>query len=382
MISTTIFPSFRVAPASSSIVHRIRVLALPAILLALLGAPSGASASDDDETFTQTRTHLDEQTRQAIRRGLDYLTDTQNENGSWTDRVGRKVHYSYRGVVTEHIGVTALAGLAFLSNGSLPDQGPYAEPLRRALEYILEHTHATGFIQARDSRMYSHAFATLFLAQIYGCTSDPKVKKALKRAVRLIINSQNAEGGWRYLPGAVDSDMSITVCQVMALRSARNAGVEVPRESIDRAIGYVKKSFRPRVGAFTYQIEDDYRMGPSRYTFALTACGVTALYGAGEYDADEVHRGLEYLYYHLPQQDVNSAAHRFDYYYGQYYAIQAAFQKGGRFWSRWYRQIQKDLLGVQESAGNWRDLVGKNYATAMATIILQIPYQYLSITER
>ena len=143
-----------------------------------------------------------------------------------------------------------------------------------------------------------------------------------------------------------------------------------------------KTSFRPRVAAFTYQIEDNYRMGPSRYTFALTACGVTALYSAGEYDASEVQRGLEYLDYNLSQQDVASAANRFDFYYGQYYAVQAAFQKGGRYWSSWYKRVRNNLLSVQEARGNWRHLVGKNYATAMATIILQIPYQYLSITER
>jgi len=41
---------------------------------------------------------------------------------------------------------------------------------------------------------------------------------------RTIIESQNAEGGWRYNPRPFDADISVTVCQMMALRSAKNAG--------------------------------------------------------------------------------------------------------------------------------------------------------------
>ena len=71
--------------------------------------------------------------------------------------------------------------------------------------------------------MYDHGFATLFLAEVYGMTRTPKLRNSLERAVRLIINAQNKEGGWRYEPDSKDADLSVTVCQVMALRAARNA---------------------------------------------------------------------------------------------------------------------------------------------------------------
>ena len=360
------------------------------IAVVLGGLLTAANSSPTDEPLSPDRRRdmfrsgvtVPAETRRAIDRALKFLEERQNPNGSWTDRVGRKVHYSYEGVVTDHVGVTALVGMAFLANGSLPNRGPYAKSIRGALEYVLEHTQMTGFISSRNSRMYSHAFAALFLAEVYGMTGDSKVREKLKIAMQLIVKAQNKEGGWRYLPGAQDSDMSITVCQVMALRAARNAGVQVPKVSIDRAIAYIKKSFRPREGAFTYQIEDNFRTGPSRASFALTACGVAALYGAGEYDAYEVDRGLEYLYLKRPTGGASAAAGRFDYFYGQYYAVQAAFQRGGAFWERWYRHLQHDFLPYQRPDGSWKDLVGKNYATAMAAIILQMPYQYLPITER
>ncbi len=360
------------------------------IAVVLGGLLTAVNSSPADEPLSPDRRRdmfrsgvtVPAETRRAIDRALRFLEERQNPNGSWTDRVGRKVHYSYEGVVTDHVGVTALVGMAFLANGSLPNRGPYAKSIRGALEYVLEHTQMTGFISSRNSRMYSHAFAALFLAEVYGMTGDSKVREKLKIATQLIVKAQNKEGGWRYLPGAQDSDMSITVCQVMALRAARNAGVQVPKASIDRAIAYIKKSFRSREGAFTYQIEDNFRTGPSRASFALTACGVAALYGAGEYDAYEVDRGLEYLYLKRPTGGASAAAGRFDYFYGQCYAVQAAFQRGGAFWERWYRHLQHDFLPYQHPDGSWKDLVGKNYATAMAAIILQMPYQYLPITER
>jgi hypothetical protein len=331
---------------------------------------------------------IDADTRLRIDRALEYLYQHQNADGSWTDRVGRKVHYTYRGQIAPHVGVTALAGIAFLSSGALPGQGPrerYCTAVRKALDFVLSSTQENGFISANGSRMYSHAFATLFLAEAYGTPFYPdpeKLHSKLKDAVRLIVKSQNKEGGWRYLPGAPDADMSITVCQVMALRAARNAGIQVPKDSIQQAVNYVKKSFLPLGGgggAFKYQIEGEQFHVQHRYSFALTACGVTALYGAGEYNAPQVREGLLYLWNWRPPRGI--APNRFDYYYGQYYAVQAAFQAGGDYWIQWYDAIKRDLFALQEEDGSWIDLVGPSYATAMAAIILQMPNQYLPITE-
>ena len=340
----------------------------------------GTQVRADSARRQQHGNLMSRSTRQSIDNGLEFLARHQNRNGSWTDLVGRKVHFRYVGYAADHVGVTALAGMAFLANGSVPGRGKYADTVSRALNYILEHTGSEGFISAHRSRMYSHAFATVFLAEIYGMTQDRKVREKLKLAVRLIVRAQNKEGGWRYLPGAEDSDMSITVCQVMGLRAARNAGIQVPKRSIGEATDYVKRSYRADVSAFTYQVEDNYLRAQSRHSFALTACGVATLYGAGDYDAFQIDEALRYMVERRPR--AVEAAQSFDYFYGHYYAAQAAFQKGGSYWSSWYRTIQSEFVLLQESDGSWKDLVGKNYATAMACIVLQIPFQYLPITER
>ena len=328
---------------------------------------------------------IDAEARVRIDRALEYLYRNQNPDGAWTDKVGRKVHNSYWGQVAPHVGVTALAGMAFLSSGALPDQGArgrYCLAVRKALDFLMDHTGSNGFIEANGSRMYSHAFATLFMAEALGTGMHPdskRLEQSLRRAVRLIVQAQNKEGGWRYLPGAADSDMSVTVCQVFALRGARNAGLQVPKETVDRAIDYVKKSFLPEIGSFKYQIDQEFPGFRSRYSFALTACGVATLYGAGDYDAFEIRDGLRFLWDNRPPPHV--APNRFDYFYGNYYAAQAAFQAGGAYWTRWYEEVKRDLFQLQQRDGSWSDLVGSSYATAMAAIILQLPNQYLPITE-
>lgn len=331
---------------------------------------------------------IDAVTRLRIDRALEYLYRSQSPEGYWTDRVGRKVHDTYRGQVAPHVGVTALAGMAFLSSGVLPEEGvreKYCVAVRKALEFVMDSCEPNGFITAHGSRMYSHAFATLFLAEAYGAGlygDSRRLRSCLKRATQLIVTAQNSTGGWRYLPGAEDADMSVTVCQVFALRGARNVGIDIPKPTIDAAVRYVKASFVRETatrGAFQYQIDLTYPGGLSRCSFALTAAGVATLCGAGEYSAPEVRLGLQYLWDARPPAEI--APDRFDFYYAHYYAAQAAFQAGGEYWKEWYEATKRELLALQRSDGSWTDLVGSNYATAMAAIILQLPNRYLPIME-
>ena len=142
------------------------------------------------------------------------------------------------------------------------------------------------------------------------------------------------------MPSAEDADLSVTVCQVMALRAARDAGIDVPQEVIAHALEYVKLSFVPKsggTGAFLYQHESLPQGGRkrSRYTFSLTAAGVAALYGTGDPDNEYITKGLRYLEKHRFRRE--RAPKSFDYYYGMYNATQAMLQRGGEPWDRWRR---------------------------------------------
>jgi hypothetical protein len=331
---------------------------------------------------------LDDQTKKAIEKGLKYLAAHQEDDGSWKDVVGRKINYSYVGVHDKHIGVTALACMSFMAHGNFPGRGKYGENVERGLDFILSNLDMNGYIVYGQSRMYSHAFATLFLAEIYGMTTREDVGEKLGRAVNAVIKGQNAQGAWRYKPDSQDSDLSVTVCQVMALRAARNAGIAVPVQTIKRGIEYVKKSAAPS-GAFYYQIYNERGSRIiSRTSLALTAAGVATLQAAGEYDTPHVKRGINYLYRNYVSAHRSRGTiereirHTFEFLYGQYYAIQAMYQAGGREWADYWKRLKTELLAFQYSDGRWQDLVGPNYATAMATLILQIPLDYLPIFQR
>jgi squalene cyclase len=327
----------------------------------------------------------------AAENGLKWLADHQNKDGSWYCDIGFKLNETFE-VTTAveeqeqngggHVGVTALAGMAFMAGGHLPGRGPYGRTVEKALEYVLSCVRSDGYITDNETRMYSHAFATLFLAEIYGMTRRENVKEKLQMAVDLVVQSQNDKGSWRYLPFAQDSDMSITVCQVMALRAARNGGIRVPRSTIDRAIKYVQGSAitagRYR-GGFKYQERPIYQ---TRSSYSLTAAGIVTLYSAGVYDHESIKRGLEFL--KDDYTNVSSPLYRNHYFffYGNYYAVQAMYIAGGAAWEWYFPRVREDLIESQQGNGAWSDNVGEAFATAMACVILEIPYNYLPIFQR
>jgi hypothetical protein len=369
------------------------------------------------------RSLMDEPTRKAIERGLRYLAEKQNADGSWTSDAGNKVNDDYvvneKGQNVHHVGVTSLGILAFLAAGHVPGRGPHGAVVDRAVSFVLSRVQPSGFIAADQTRMYSHAFATLALAEVYGMSRAPALREKLQSAVEFTIKCQNDTGGWRYVPFTVDSDMSVTVCQVVALRAARNVGIRVPQSTIDRALRYVVESAitsedggsgPDEVGAFLYQ-PSSTRF--NRSSFSLTAAGLTTLFQAGLYDNDALatyvkRRGIRkspiprvddtvnYMRRHY--RSVRSNPEHYYYYYGNYYAAQAMYNVGGKepeIWEKWYEMVRRDLLELQrvqngpDGAGPayswWQSNVGRQqnfFATAVAILILSMPFDYLPIHQR
>ncbi len=300
----------------------------------------------------------------AVNAGLAWLAKQQKEDGSF----GSDSHYG------RHVGITGLACMAFMCDGHLPGRGRYGHVVRRGLDFVLSCAGESGLLAAETSHgpMYGHGFATLFLAEVYGASGDASLRDKLRRAVRLIIRTQNDEGGWRYQPVKSDADISVTICQVMALRAARNAGIVVPKSTIDRAVQYVRRSQNPD-GGFRYMLS------PGASAFARSAAGVAALYYSGVYQDQAIERGLAYVQRHRPGTSRERVPH---YYYGHYYAVQAMFMAGGEHWAAWWPAIRQELLARQESGGYWHGEAGREYGTAMALIVLQVPKRLLPIFQR
>jgi hypothetical protein len=329
-------------------------------------AQNGAVKSTADAERSAAR-WLDSTTLAAVEKGLQWLQGRIRENGSFG-----------AGGYRENVAVCSLAGMAFLSAGSTAGRGPYGKAIEQLADYVLSRCQANGFLcfpnATSHGPMYDHGFGTLFLAELYGMSQREELHDCLNKAVRLIVSSQNKEGGWRYEPRPHDADLSVTICQVMALRAAKNAGLHVPNATIEKCIAYVKRC-QNADGGFMYMISMG---GPS--AFARSAAGVVALYSAGIYEGDELARGLDYLNKHLPKKDVFEASpHDL---YGHYYAVQAMWQAGGEHWNVWYPAIRDQLLKRQKPDGSWEDSIANEYGTAMACIILQMPNNLLPIFQR
>jgi hypothetical protein len=326
--------------------------------------PIGAENAPAEEEITP-------KLEQAVQRGLEYLRRQQKPDGS----VGQ-------GRYSEHIAVSSLAAIAMMADGNLPGRGEFGDSVQKSLDFVLAHSSETGLLVSDDSHgpMYGHGFATLFLGEIYGMNpKDDRVRDALVRAVQLIVASQNDEGGWRYNPVPADADVSVTICEIMALRSARNAGIKVPKSTIDDAVRYVR-GCQNTDGGFRYMRD----VGGSAWP--RTAAGVASLFYAGIYEDQSIERGLDYLVKAAAPgagAGMGAGFMQAHYFYGHYYAVQAMYLAGGDRWKVWWPAIREELLSRQNPDGSWSDQqIGDAYGTAMALIILQMPKRYLPIFQR
>lgn len=330
------------------------------------------SSSKDKPVF---RSEISSEMRLSVNRGFNYLISQQNENGSFSSEYP--------------VAINALVGLAFLAGGYTTTTGPYSEPFKKCLHRLLSYQtkDGSGYFRDGNSQMYGHGFATLFLAELYGMNGDEdkKIRNSLKMAVRLIEKSQLKDGGWDYVPKRLKnnfahSDTSITVCQTLALRAARNLGIAVDPKVINRAKTFIQKA-QTRDGGFIYKSSKYGALSGS--AFPRSAAGVCILFSLGDYDSERIKKGFKYLLKN----------YRTDYefpYYADYYCTQAMFQAGGRYWREYFPYIRSKLLKNQRSNGSWQhngswqkgSNGGPPQATAMALIILQIPYRYLPIVER
>lgn len=335
-------------------------------LWALLNSGISLHAADPEKIAAQFFTPA---ARQASQRALRFLAQRQTEEGSFS-----------RGpnIDGRNVGVCGLAGLAFMSSGSTPGRGPYGVNINRCVDYLLANARENGFICNRESSshgpMYGHGFAMLFLAEVYGMSPRVDLRDHLARGVKLILDTQNDQGGWRYQPQRRDADLSVTICQVMALRAAKNSGMFVPNESIERCVAYVKQS-QNADGGFMYTLDGG---GPS--DFPRSAAGIVALYSAGIYEGDEIERGLGYLMRFRPLEP--SRLNQAHFYYGHYYAVQAMWHAGDGYWESWYPAIRDLLIANQTESGSWINSTCPEYGTAMAAIVLQLPNNCLPILQR
>ena len=300
---------------------------------------------------------LTPQAEQAINRALKYLARTQAKDGAWGS--------GYRAATT------AVGLMAFMLQGHFPKHGKHGATVDRALSFLLKTSKdGSGYF---GQTMYQHALATLALSEVWGMSDREEIRDALKMAVRIILRSQNRAGGWRYQPFPASADISVTVMQIIALNSAKEAGMYVPQKTIDRAIAYVRSCQVPFTGGFGYT-------GPSGESFSASCAGVASLLlGGVDAKTRPVQAGLGYLFRYPRDKFVDTRY----YYYAHYYAIQAMYQAGENYYQKWYPKIHDGLLNRQKMDGSWRGgSGGGHFSTCLAVLTLGMPYRFLPVYQR
>jgi len=333
-----------------------RVLALWAGIFAFAGMAAAPC-------LAASRGNVTPELERAVCRGLDYLARTQKPNGSWPGNYGSVS------------GVVGLAMMTFLAHGELPDEGRYGHVIRRAVDYIVKSQQENGLLSgAGRSPMYSHGFATLALAEVYGMIDDPRVGPALRKAVGLIVKCQNQLGGWRYSVGSTDADTTVSGAQMVALRAAANAGIEVPVSTIKRGVAFYKRCYCPG-GGFGYT-------GPGSPSQARAGIGLLVMSLCGEYKSKEAKATAEFLFRGGNTMMMFGGFGGY-YYYSCYYCSQAMFQAGGKYWRSWNETTTPALIAMQQPDGSWaRRGLDEAASTAMALLALEVNYNLLPIYQR
>jgi len=337
--------------------------------LAAAQAPRGPTAEE-----------LSPQLEPAIAKGLAYLAKQQQADGSFQNRTGAN---SFAG---PKVALTGLSLMAYLSAGRMPDAGKHSLVVRGAIDYLVKVCPEDGYFGKVDgSRMYGHAIATLALAEVAGMEFDEKqrkrVRSALERATAVLIKAQKTQrsnesfrGGWRYEIEFPDSDLSVTSWCILALRAAHNAGMEVPKESADRAAEFVLRCFNAEKKSFSYQPGGDPAI-------TMAGAGVLSLALLDKGGRKEVEAGMAYLI-------ENPITDKTEYpYYARYYTTQAAFQVADARWPRIWRRTQEALLKAQDKEGAWpksrtENENGQTYTTSLSVLTLAVPLRLLPGYQR
>ena len=320
-------------------------------------------------------------TEAAVARGLGWLAQHQSPNGNWSlHRFNEipKCTCQNSGQVITDMGATSLALLPFLGAGQTHEVGKYKDHIRKGIDYLLDNQNPDGdlsFGARGNTRMYSHGQGTIALCEALSMTGDSRLLNPAQGAVDFIVKSQHAGGGWRYNPGQA-GDTSVVGWQVMALQAARVAGLNVPKQTLTKAMEYLNQA-QASNSLYGYQ--------PGRSpTYVMTAEALLCrLYLGYNQTSPGVEYGIDYLVdNHMPSKPP------FNMYY-MYYGTQLMHHYGGQRWESWNAQMQDLLVASQKTsghyAGSWTPVEshdragGRLYMTAMAVCCLEVYYRHLPI---
>lgn len=329
-------------------------------------------------------------TEAAVEASLKWLAANQSPDGRWdasqhgAGRETRTLGQDRYGAGAEaDTGVTGLALLAFLAAGHTHLEGKYRENVQHGLEFLLRSQREDGYLAGKAelfASMYCHGMASLAISEAFAMTGDNRLRPFVERAVRYTVTTQHsASGGWRYQP-AEQGDLSQFGWQVMALKSAELAGIDIP----DRTKNGMARFLRS-VSSGKHRGLASYRAGEGA-TRTMTAEALACrIFLDVDRDPLTISEGADFVIGDLPKDGKPNL-------YYWYYGTLSLYQLQDARWQRWNEALQDQLLKRQRTDGElagsfdvddmWGGYGGRVYTTAVAALCLEVYYRYLPLIEK
>jgi hypothetical protein len=316
----------------------------------------------------------------AVARGLKWIARQQSPDGHWS----LDGAFKDKGTPNDVAG-TAFGLLPLLGGGKThkPDKlNPYDKVVSRGLEFLKRRQDPKK--GDFGGGMYAHGLATIAVCEAYGLTQDPNLRPYAQKAVNFIVYAQHASnGGWRYAPHQ-EGDTSVTGWQVMALKSAQMAGLDVPTTTMSKAIYYLNNCMSDTDKGYGYVGKGS---SPTMSAVGLLCRQYLQSWGPQKLEM------IEGVKNHIrPLQPKGDGMQKNCYFY--YYATQVMHHYGGEAWKEWNKGMRDGLVKSQDkdegpSNGSWTSIGdphggagGRLMVTSLNLLTLEVYYRYLPLYYR
>jgi hypothetical protein len=315
----------------------------------------------------------------AVMRALRWLKEKQDADGSWVKADG-----------SPGPAMAGLALLCFLAHGETPASPEFGATVEKAMKYIVSKQNAKGNFSGNP---YEHGICTYAIAEGFGLTKIMALKEAMEKGVQVIIDGQQAGGGYDYgYAKGLRWDLSVAGWQFQAMKAAKMAGSTNPRleEAIASSIKFLRNTAHQPMQGFGYSGEKERPSAGS--TPSMTGAGTLCLQLLGKPDCPEVRSGLKWMNeskspvfdvdWKVGDAEAGKPSTVKNPVYAWYYITQAKFQKGESDWKEWNPKFTTALVRnqiVEGKLGHWEGGDhGKNvYTTTLCTLMLEVYYRYL-----
>ncbi len=323
----------------------------------------------------QRKAQADEATAAAIKKALDWLKSQQDSaSGLW--RLEDQPDES------RVIGVTALATLAFLGDGSTLRSGAYKSEVRRSMVHFRSLQDTTGRLDKQhEVADIDQVLGAAALSEAYGLSKYKILKKNAKLATESAVRS-SPKGSWKFTADAKLDDAFATAWGAMLIMSAdafrldkNSADAHTARMlafldgATDRDTGLAKREIAWQWNGRTLE------RTPANHGLAATAAIALSRWSLGQ-DVAEFRKAIDAV---VAQPPLEFAIDDPEYLFVAATLVRTCAPDKWKPWSRCLGSVVK----AQNGDGSWdppasrEKSLGKVQMTALCTLALQSHYRLI-----